>query len=68
VRSVPVTAVGTESNSAHESRTDSKGYYRFSRLTLPAGSYTVRAAGAARDVVVGATGCVSAVDFTAPSP
>jgi hypothetical protein len=64
VRAVPVTAARAGSNAAHETRTDANGYYRFSRLTLPAGSYTVRAAGAARDVTVGATGCVCAVDFT----
>jgi hypothetical protein len=67
VKGMRVTAGGAKRQAVGTS-TDSNGYYRFSRLTLPMGPYTIRAGTSpvqTRDVQVGATDCVCGVDFTA---
>lgn len=69
IQGIPVRA-GRAGATACEVRTDSQGYYRFSRLSLPPGAYSISpgAGTRPRDVQVGSTGCVGGVDFTVSAP
>jgi hypothetical protein len=68
-----IASVPMQAHRNHElvatAKSDFNGFYRFSRLALPAGQYTVSAAAGrcpTTAVQVGASGCVCNVDFTLP--